>query len=64
VRAKRLPRLWCALQGVLPLEPTRAGTPQAPVAGRPMAPRAEPVTDRNRIAVGRAAGNVRSDGAV
>ena len=30
MKPKRLPRLWCALQGLLPLEIRRSGPPESP----------------------------------
>lgn len=70
MKAKRLPRLWCALQGLLPLEACRAaelgelawppGLPAEATAGR-VAPAEK---GRKHVATRRATVNVRRRGSV
>jgi hypothetical protein len=42
MKPKRLPRLWCALQGLLPLEARRSGPPES-LASLPEAKQPQPV---------------------
>ena len=54
VRAKRVPRLWCALQGLLPLDAClaaqRAELALPPDSGSEDSPRKTQTTERNHIA--------------